>query len=646
MLRKEQAMAYARGIVAGFEPDRLDDLISFAEAFGASRLRQACINFKELCLKKSGDGLWMKELAAMEMSAAELTMSPASGIVITNDAIDSDSQATQDEETSAPKVQMGTPWKQNQMPPYMYNFQQMHHPYQGYPYPHPMQPYPHPMNMQWPTGRRESSPGKHRSRKGRGYSSEDYDDDDVDESSGSESGNDSKSEMGSGDAVPVKKHHRRRKSSSSKASKTVVIRNINYITSKRRNDGSEEEDESGFVDEVVGSLGKMNVSKSKKGSKTSEEKTDGEESDALYSKASSEKVKKNENWESFQNLLMRDEEPVVVNGVDTFESEKAPPKRKVDAANGANDDAFLYKEGELNGDGRRSEEDFMNSENQRSVIKRLDHHTDEDLVISRGFDGSRSGLGFDVLSSSESLSSSRVKPGKGGEDWFVANNHSVVNEEAMFNGVEAAIVGEKIPRDRLVDDSFMLDAARPAATDQYDSPWRTDIAMAADLSLSSPTPLENGNRHSHGGSEPVDLCMVLERDSSVRESWSTDHGMDISFMEAEPRKPIIAAIVKEEEIQPSSAKAPKKGETNPKRVLGRSRTSIISSAPKRAPPPKRSVVHKSKFEIEEEARKKAEEIAIQRQKRIAERTAAASASTGGGAKKVQGRSSSVKIRAA
>lgn len=39
LLRKEQAMAYARGLVAGFEVDRIDDLISFADTYGASRLR-------------------------------------------------------------------------------------------------------------------------------------------------------------------------------------------------------------------------------------------------------------------------------------------------------------------------------------------------------------------------------------------------------------------------------------------------------------------------------------------------------------------------------------------------------------------------------------------------------------------------------
>lgn len=39
VLRKEQAMAYARALVSGFDMDNLDDLISFSNAFGALRLR-------------------------------------------------------------------------------------------------------------------------------------------------------------------------------------------------------------------------------------------------------------------------------------------------------------------------------------------------------------------------------------------------------------------------------------------------------------------------------------------------------------------------------------------------------------------------------------------------------------------------------
>lgn len=39
VLRKEQAMVYARALAAGYEMDNLHDLLLFSDAFGASRLR-------------------------------------------------------------------------------------------------------------------------------------------------------------------------------------------------------------------------------------------------------------------------------------------------------------------------------------------------------------------------------------------------------------------------------------------------------------------------------------------------------------------------------------------------------------------------------------------------------------------------------
>ena len=39
VLQREQAMVYARALVAGFETDNLADLVCFADAFGSPRLR-------------------------------------------------------------------------------------------------------------------------------------------------------------------------------------------------------------------------------------------------------------------------------------------------------------------------------------------------------------------------------------------------------------------------------------------------------------------------------------------------------------------------------------------------------------------------------------------------------------------------------
>ncbi|KAI8010103.1 COP1-interacting protein 7 [Camellia lanceoleosa] len=177
VLRKEQAMAYARALVAGFEMDYIDDLISFADAFGASRLREACINFIELCKKKNNDGLWMDEVAAMQAySHSEFPYLGSSGIILSGedndhsqgiminvpskkqdgsiDASTSDStishgssDVNQDNSMPKPaqvqsmdgKAQVPMSWPNN-VPQYMHNFpgsvfQQMPPPYQGYIFP-------------------------------------------------------------------------------------------------------------------------------------------------------------------------------------------------------------------------------------------------------------------------------------------------------------------------------------------------------------------------------------------------------------------------------------------------------------------------------------------------------------------------------
>lgn len=56
VLRKEQAMAYARALAAGFEIDSIHDLISFSDAFGASRLRYG-MTINMLLVPKQVEGL-------------------------------------------------------------------------------------------------------------------------------------------------------------------------------------------------------------------------------------------------------------------------------------------------------------------------------------------------------------------------------------------------------------------------------------------------------------------------------------------------------------------------------------------------------------------------------------------------------------
>ncbi|KAF9683540.1 hypothetical protein SADUNF_Sadunf04G0024400 [Salix dunnii] len=721
LLHKEQAMAYARGLVVGFEVDNINDLISFADAFGASRLREACNNFKELCKKKRSDGLWMKELAAMEACPpSELSFLGTSGIVLANeisslnqnvmlnltnngvstgdfmpngssDASRSDSAAdsrkdgsmgTSDQIASTrAEVQVPMQWP-NQIPPYMYNFQgpiPQFPPYQGYPFP-TMQPIPpnYPRNMQWPSSMKDFSQGKmdeSLNKKGFKYSGEDRKTDSSDSEGRSDldSHIDQNKDNSSID-VPYRKKHRK------KSSKTVVIRNINYITPKRRNGGSDSfsdetsSDEDEYIDEdtikkkvddAVGSLEKLRKSNSstqkRKGSNKSNHKSNGSSDapdqdfdDGLVSNAS-RGGRTDENWDTFQSLLMKDDD-TVVNGVEKLQPVDVREEHFIVRSSGdgtslrsnramdlgsekllnrmVTGDSFVVTQKDGEHKDRVRLEDIENAESFRPMMKRRDS-ADEDLVISQRLEESGSGP-RGILS--RSTESSIIKPGKG-DDWFVINHSGKPENQDAANYI-LSIEGDSSNakssrRDVLVDDSFMVHA-RSAVDDSYDSQWKTDISMAADLTLSSQA--ENGiAEHNHMDAyEPNDLCVVLERDSgfeSTRESWVTDQGIDISFMEArssnaesgdqtEKKLPSNSDKITVKKNGINGRKVP---EVRTKTVLGspgKNRNEMMSKS-KKSSVVSRPTVQKSKQEKEEEIRKKMEELAIQRQKRIAERTAAA-----------------------
>lgn len=344
LLRKEQAMAYARATVAGFEIDQLDDLLQFANSFGALRLREACVDFKELYKQKHTDGQWMDEVAAMKAcSPAELSYLGNQGVILAYDnsgSLDSsdskestNSNCVRDENLPASelsmsaKTQMQMPW-QNQIPPYMYNF---HGPAQQIPYAgmHPLQYYP--AHMQWPQSVNGSTNGPVRDSRRRSKKKEkehdSSEDDEQTESSASDSGTDS------GEVRKHEKNHSSRENSRTKkhkkkSSKTVVIRNINYITSNRKNeekDGSSYDSSSAEsisldedcikeqVDDAVAILEKHRNSKARRNKNESNGYVDTDLNEGVSPKTS-EKAKGNEAWGAFQNILMSREESSM-NGV-------------------------------------------------------------------------------------------------------------------------------------------------------------------------------------------------------------------------------------------------------------------------------------------------------------------------------------------
>lgn len=74
MLQKEQGMAFARALAAGFNLENMDDLILFAECFGANRLRDACTKFMALCKKRQEAGLGLEDLELMAAESVQADM--------------------------------------------------------------------------------------------------------------------------------------------------------------------------------------------------------------------------------------------------------------------------------------------------------------------------------------------------------------------------------------------------------------------------------------------------------------------------------------------------------------------------------------------------------------------------------------------
>ncbi|KAI7736260.1 hypothetical protein M8C21_022710 [Ambrosia artemisiifolia] len=618
MLRKEQAMAYHRALVAGFETENMNDLILFADHFGASRLREACIEFRDLCKKKHNDGLWMDELAAMAAyPPSELAYTGTSGILIAtesnastlNNELNFEQEGEKNNTDQVPStpsnVPMQMPWP-NQMPQYMYNFPGPQGP--RYPYPYPGMPPYYPAHMNWPPnaddgyGRHHRSSSKKKSKSLLPDSSEEEDED-----SNEEGESDSVSDSGT-----VSKHEKSTKKNKKKSSKTVVIRNINYITSNRKNsDGSDDSAE----DEVDGVLESL-VKHHSKSSKSHEKKKKDVDLDNTNS------GKRNENWDAFQNLLLKDDDQDehFANRNDAMDvgSEsyvKNQPKAR------ANDSFVVPDRNGFDESRKVSSHDFENGEAFR--MKGRDS-SDADLVVSHRVGGGTDGMTNVRDFGSES---SMIRNKRDG-DWFVVKSSGSPVEKSTFSDDYASMRGdvfssETNKKNEPIDDSFMV---QPQTTVPYDSEWRsTDVSIVE--SVNKPDPNESSQAAKSGFYEPDDLYLMVSRDSgvepSVRSSWTPeiDYGTEAQFTKSEPKP---APVETKEQTEESPVKAKTKKVAKP-RPLSRS-----LPTDKRLPFVSRSVVPKSKREQEDEIRKRVEELAAERQRRIAERTAA---SASGSAKK-------------
>ncbi|BBH00850.1 COP1-interacting protein 7 [Prunus dulcis] len=622
LLRKQQAMAYARGLVAGFEIHNIDDLISFSDAFGASRLREACINFREVYKKKHTDGLFMEELAAMVASSPDLQFTGASGITLTNETdVTNQNVMLNLPNAGVPtgeKVQAPMPFP-NQIPQYFYS--SLGHtnqlpPYHGYPFP-TMQSFPphYPRNLQWPPNMEEASfrmePNYHRVQKSSSRRRKN--------SSNKKDLNIQGKANKLSPATPLLR----------KSSRKVVIQNINYITPKRRDGYKGGVSDESFSDEEFDDENSLKQKSDKAEVLEISHESNVDKSHCILNGSSSEDLSVNTD----EHFLARSEGGNSLAGRPTLglDLERIPKKLTAGAAV----DPLVVMERNERNDYTVKLEDFQNEESFGSVMERKDCEDRDILFLQRS---EKSGADIRCAFSASAAESTITKSSRS-EDWFVVN-HSENTENSRIPILQTISDGDCIfaleRKDMGVDDSFFIQT-RSASDDMYESPWKTEINMDNNLSLAAKK--ENGtidNAQDKQGapktSEPDDLSMILERVSNLEStaiSWSMDYGAEISFPEANRRSSGVETTdVVDKKLASNGMKNNKSPGTKDGGKEARSNfvrkplNNRIDFKSNKASPARRPMIQKSKLEKEEEIRKKMEELRIERQKRIAEKTAA------------------------
>ncbi|KAL3851297.1 hypothetical protein ACJIZ3_013179 [Penstemon smallii] len=668
LLLKEQAMAYARAVVAGYEMDSINDLICFADTFGALRLREACTDFKELYKKKHSDDQWMDELAAVQASdmASTLSYMGTSGILLAGENIPGNfplvrsvSSEPISDTTASPANSDGTkennsttpeqtpngqqmPWM-NQIPQYMYNLQA----YQGYPFPgmHAVQPY-YPGHMGWQPPGGNNMPSKNQKKHKSSSRKKERSLDDENEKSASEQSESSDSYSETDSDEEDKKHSSKGQSqihgkrNKKKTSKTVVIRNINYITSQRHNEEETEVSDNNSSDESYIREGVDNALATLEKRNNHSKAHKNREKPGSIAQNENNSVEEKTTWDAFQNILMSrddsvpddllDEHYMMKNSNDGL-SDKIKNTLFLDSENvkakslTTDDSVLMFQKNGQNGV-KAHMVDFTNGE--ETYTRKKFASEDENALFSQHYQESRTGLQGNLPD--YSTESATIKNRKG-EDWFVVNPSlsSEAQEAKKLDTLsyERDIVHKQTStRTAVVDDSFIIES-RSVSNEPYVSNWRTDISMSADIDIANELQNRSVAKSGSGISEPNDLYMMVMRESqdSARASWTPE-------MEYEVK---ISPIVKgndhtEEPIVNGKKEGGKKvtksigKDVKSKALSGsfsKSRLDYLSNS-KKIPSSNKSMVHKSKFEKEEEERKRLEEIVIQRQKRIAERTAA------------------------
>lgn len=541
--------------------------------------REACVNFVDLCKRKNEDRMWVDQITAMQaFPRPELSFMGDSGIILAgeendnvkqgNNSMDAMSQGSF--ETSQGPPQMPMPWPNHYPPQYM----------QGHGYPPYMYPGQPPYFPQWPvnmggdveTSEKTSKKKKKKKKKNKKkYESSEEQSDESGAETVSEDGDEGK-----------------------KSSRKVVIRNINYITSKRNgakdsdSDESEDEEEEGFVDgdsikqqveEAIGSLEKRHKSTSRRSRRKHKSHSEDEED------SGSKETKGNDNWDAFQNLLLKDKDsdqetascPV------NMESE-VMSKRELPS-----DDSFLITNGNEDW-GRESSVKKLDAGENVRLMRRENNYDDEMMNPGRG-DEPRSYSQAEMAVYNGKLRARNETE----EDWFIRNQADTERDVKTFVGDDLHVTKRSVERDVLTDDSFMIHSRVESQVEE--SRLRTEIM---DSDVYGTTKQENSSAPEiNNRQEPDDLFMVLGREQDVTPamvSWTPEIDFETNTLAQEKRKADLETAAKASE-QTSDGKEKKlRVVRKDAKTRGPSRPDPALKA-KRAPWGSRAAATKTKSEL-------------------------------------------------
>ncbi|KAG9140074.1 hypothetical protein Leryth_026481 [Lithospermum erythrorhizon] len=647
----------------------------------------------------------MDEIAAMEAFPPNMfSYAGASGITLASDNNENNASSdilTADKATiadnspppaTAAEFQMKMPWA-NQVPHYMYNFQnpmQQVPPYPAYPFSgaHPVSPY-YPEHVRWPVdGRINGFTRKSHKSKKKGKSKNDSGTEDDKQSESGISGSETDTDESGKHDKKHSQHERALLRKKKKSSKTVVIRNINYITSNKRNgemddtsegsysDGTAELDEDDIRQEVVDAVSSFKrqqqsgSNKKKNGRNCKSSVQDGADDKSDHGRGG----EKNENWNAFQNILMRQEKshpnevqeknsldvegPLAVSSShedNTFE--RAPimgfETGKVKIQHSTSDASVIETQRDGYNDGKTDVINITNVEERRSSMRTKDYGDVQYAFSQKSEDFASSPW---RMTADPSADSSLIRNGNR-EDWFIVNQADntdiqeakqiILDESNTFPSAKDSNLVEANKR-ASIDDSFMVQSHQ-SLDGQYESEWRSDVIMESESGFTMAPPPETCSQKSPQPlPEPDDLCVMLARDSVIEssDSWTPemDYGIETSFTEVDKRNSVETNTEQKPIVDSERTNGKKALKTSGKEARSRLLQGTISRGlansshlGKKPSSISRLANPKCKVDKEEETRKRMEELVLERQKRIAERSASGGVGSAA-SKKVLGRS--------